>query len=679
MRALSWLLLIVTSSSSFAQTWHFRTLAGSTRGGGYADGSALEARFSRPSNVAVCADAIFIADAANHAVRRLSRDGQVTTVAQLNYPNGIAADSHCNLVVADRNDHAIKRINTAGQVTTISTAFIAPQDVALDSDGSIWVTDNRQIRRIATNGTITTLATLPTATTIAQNAPLGLALDASGAIYVGDYASEGIYRYDRNGNRTTVAGPVFVSDIAFGSDGALYVTNMTDHLIQRVDANGVLTPIAGTLARSGTRDGQGSAVLFDQLRGIALDVDGSFVVAEELGCTVRRVTTNGVVTTIAGNAASLPEHRDGVGTDARFMLTGDMDVDADGVAYVADLTTIRRIARDGTVTTFAGTPGESAYRDGNRNEARFIGVGGLALEPSGSLVILDGGGSVVRRVARDGSVTTIAGALNASGNRDDIGSAARFTFLSAIAVAPDGTIYVADVFNHSIRKISGNVVTTLAKGFQVPRALDVAGDGTLYMWDENVPAIHRITPNGDVTIVARDDKLNTFMEGLAIAADGTFYVGGGRYHSIYRLRPGSTTFELFAGSDVALGNQNGVPDATRFRSPTRLAVAPDGRLFVKGGNREIRVASTNELPVIESFTASPQFIREGESATLAWSVSGATSIRVEPGNAVGASGTLTVTPANAAVYTLIAANGNDEVRRSVTVSIVGPRKRAARH
>jgi sugar lactone lactonase YvrE len=594
MRTIPLLFVFAVSSTAFAENWQFRTLAGSTRGGGYADGPALEARFSRPSNVAVCADAIFIADGANRAVRRLSRDGEVTTIARLNYPNGIAADSQCNVIVADRDDHAIRRISAAGQVTTVATAFTAPQDVALDPDGSIWVSDNRQLRRIATNGSVTTFASLPPPTTIFPNASLGIALDASGAIYVADYVSQAIFRYARDGTRTTIATGVYVSDVAFGNDGLLYFVDYSNQLLQRVEANGALTTIAGAFARIGSRDGQGSGAMFDMPHGMALDVDGSFVVADEFGCVIRRVTASGTVTTIAGNA-SLPEHLDGVGTDARFVAATDVDVAADGVAYVADSTTVRRVTPDGTVTTIAGTPGDSLYRDGDRGEARFAGITGIAVEPGGTLVVLDGVGSVIRRVFPDGSVTTIAGAFNASGNQDGAGISARFTYLTAIAVAADGTIYVTDVFNHAIRKMSGNVVTTLAKGFAVPMGIDVGTDGNIYMWDENVPAIHRITPSGEVTIVARANELGTYAGGLAIASDGTIYIGGGRYHSIYRLRPGSTTIERFAGSDVALGNQNGAPEEARFRSPTRLDVAPDGRLFVKGGNREIRVAS-QEVP-----------------------------------------------------------------------------------
>ncbi len=597
MRATPWLFVLAVSSTAFAQDWHFRTLAGSTRGGGYADGPALEARFSRPTSVASCADAIFIADSANHAIRRLSRDGEVTTIARFNYPTGIAADSQCNVVVADRDDRVIRRISSTGQVTTVATSspLTLPLDVALDTDGSIWVSDNRQIRRIATNGDVTTLATLPAATTIFPNAPVGLTLDAGGAIYVADRLNEAVWRYTRDGNRTTFAAGLYATDAAFGNDGLLYVVDSSNQLIKRVEAGGAMTTIAGTYARLGSRDGQGTDASFDQPNGIALDVDGSLLVVDEFGCLLRRMTTSGSVTTLAGSA-SLPEHLDGIGTEARFVNPTDVDVDADGVAYVADLTTIRRIARDGTVTTIAGTPGESLVRDGNRSEARFVGVSGIAVEPQGSLVVIDGGGSIVRRVSLDGSVTTLAGALNATGNRDDAGTAARFNFLSAIAVAGDGTIYVNDVFNHAIRRISGNVVTTLAKGFAVPMGIDVGTDGNIYMWDENVPAIHRITPSGEVTIVARENSLGAFAGGLAIAPDGTIYIGGGRYHSIYRLRPGSTTIERFAGSDIALGNQNGAPDEARFRSPTRLDVAPDGRLFVRGGNRDIRVASQDVPP-----------------------------------------------------------------------------------
>lgn len=608
-----------------AQEWYFRTLAGTATGGGTADGAAATARFSSPSGVAVCADAIYIADAGNHAIRRLSRDGVVTTfagalaqagsangtreTARFRYPSGISADSQCNLVVADRGNHTIRRISAAGLVTTVAGStglagltdgngsaarFQRPQDVALDADGTIWVVDtgNNRVRRITPAGSVQTINRT-------FNLPLGVTLDAAGSAYVADHVNHAVVRITRDGVSAPVAGgpSLFLSDVAFDGSGNLYITNYSDQLLQR-SSGGTLTTVAGTKSRTGSRDGQGTEAMFDFPRAVAFDpADGSFVIIDEFAGTIRRVTADGLVTTIAGTAAAASAHVDGVGTAARFLQPGDVDVDADGVAYVSDFTTIRRIARDGATTTIAGTPGESLHRDGSRGEARFRGAGGIALEPSGSLVVVDG--DTIRRVTLAGEVTTIAGSPTESGYRDEAGASARFNYIVSIAVAPGGTIYAADAFNRAIRKISGNVVTTLAKGddFAPPiGGMDVGPDGNLYLWNENVPSVFRITPAGVVTKVASDPSLNTHVNGLAVAPDGTIYLGGFRYHTIFRIVPGSSTIERWAGDDFAIGNQNGTRAQVRFRSPSRLDVAPDGRIFIRDGNRAIRVASSQPEP-----------------------------------------------------------------------------------
>ncbi|HYI10689.1 MAG TPA: hypothetical protein VEK57_16630 [Thermoanaerobaculia bacterium] len=695
-------------SSANAQTWHFWTLAGTTNGGGAQDGPAAEARFATPTSVVVCGDATFIADSGNHAIRHLSRDGQVTTwagalekpgtqdgsrlTARFRNPSGIAADAQCNLYIADRGNHTIRRISAAGDVTTIAgraetsgvadgtgadARFNEPQDVAVDSDGSMWVADagNKRVRRIAANRRVTTIDR-PFGTLY------GVAVDATGAAFASDVSNNIVIRISRDGGISQAASgsSFFPADVAFDAAGLLYVANFSDQLIQRREASGVLTTVAGSRAKSGWKDGQGSAVLFEQPRGIAFDAaDGSFVIVEQFSNAIRRVTADGVVTTIAGTPAAPSAHVDAVGTAARFVQPGDLDVDANGVAYVTDGTTIRRIGRDGATTTLAGTPGASLHRDGDRAEARFRGAGGIAVEPTGSLVVVDG--NTIRRVTQSGEVTTVAGSPIESGFRDGIGTDARFNYIVSIAVAPDGTIYVADAINRAIRKIAGNTVTTLARDdtdfFPPMGGIDTDGDGNVYLWNENIPSVFRITPAGAVTKLATDNRLYTAVNGLAVAPDGTVYLGGYRFHTIYRLVPGSSTIERFAGDDVAAGNQNGTESQVRFRIPSRLDVAPDGRLFVRDGNRSIRVASNRGAPpAIASFTVTPSAITPGGTATLTWSTSGGTA-RLEPGSVfVTGSGSRTVTPTATTTYSLIVSNEAGEVRIDATVYIAGPRRRA---
>src|SRR5215212_320271 len=148
----------------------FQTLAGPTTGGGYADGAGVDARFSAPARVAFCGSAFYVADAGNHAIRRVTRDGVVTTfagalgregfadgdatTARFNLPAGIAAAADCTLFIADTGNNAVRRISPDGVVSTIATSLNAPADVAVDANGTVYVSEPaaHTIRRIAPGG-----------------------------------------------------------------------------------------------------------------------------------------------------------------------------------------------------------------------------------------------------------------------------------------------------------------------------------------------------------------------------------------------------------------------------------------------------------------------------------------------------------------------------------------------
>lgn len=385
MRAL-FLLLIATSA--FAQTWEVRTLAGSRTGGGYADGIGADARFSAPSSAVACADAIYIADAGNHAIRRVTREGVVTTyagslakagnangdrtAARFNLPSGIAADAQCNLFVADRGNNAIRRIDASGQVTTIATGLRAPMDVALDSDGSLYVADSgsHTIRRVAPNGTVSIHAgTLDTAGFIDGNgegarfrAPDGITIDSAGNLYVAERLNQTIRRVTRSRVVSTILRKGFSSDVVAAPDGKLYVANYSEQLIQRIEGS-TLVDIAGASSQSGLADGNGNSARFSQPRGIAIDTDGTLIVVETTNNTVRFVTTDGNVRTIAGSVAESGAIN-GPGDVARFNVAGDLAIDANGIVFVASGSAIRRIEPDGTTSTFAGSLTERDHRDG---------------------------------------------------------------------------------------------------------------------------------------------------------------------------------------------------------------------------------------------------------------------------------------------------------------------------
>lgn len=170
------------------------------------------------------------------------------------------------------------------------------------------------------------------------------------------------------------------------------------------------------------------------------------------------------VKTVAGQA-SVSGTANGVGSSAQFNDPAGMVTDPAGNLYLADTRNhvIRRIGTNGAVTTFAGQMGVAGTGDGTGVQARFNTPSGIAIDAAGFLFVTDTGNHTVRKLTPAGVVSTIAGTAGQSGFTDAQGSAARFNSPLGIAVAANGTLYVADCGNHLIRTISGNgSVTTLA-------------------------------------------------------------------------------------------------------------------------------------------------------------------------------------------------------------------------
>ena len=273
------------------------------------------------------------------------------------------------------------------------------------------------------------------------------------------------------------------------------------------------TTLAGVAGAPGSVDGTGSVARFNLPWGVAVDASGNAYVTDDYNCTIRKVTSGGTVTTLAG-AVGVYGQADGTGSAATFRHPHGIAVDGAGNLYVADTGnyTIRKITSGGNVTTLAGTAGFYGTWDGTGSAAAFINPQGVAVDGAGNVYV--GDNNTVRKISSGGVVTTLAGTPGLYGSADGTGSAARFSHLAGVAVDGGGNIYVADVNNYSIRKItSGGVVTTLAGGtsgsadgtgsaasFQALSGVAVDGAGTVYVTDQYM--VRKITSSGVVTTLA---------------------------------------------------------------------------------------------------------------------------------------------------------------------------------
>lgn len=301
--------------------------------------------------------------------------------------------------------------------------------------------------------------------------PSGVAVDASGNVYVADTANSTIRKTTSLGVVSTLAGVAgqigsvdgagsvarFFSprDVAVDVSGNVYVADTANSTIRKMTSLGVVTTLAGSVGQAGSVDGTGSAARFSGPSGVAVDALGNVYVADSANSTIRKITSLGVVTTLAGSAGQIGS-TDGTGGAARFSAPYRLAVDAFGDVYVADFgnSTIRRLASSGVVTTLAGSAGKTGSADGTGSTARFSYPSGVAVDAMGNVYVADNANSTIRRLASSGVVTTLAGSAGQTGAVDGAASAARFSSPSAVAVDTSGNVYVADTANSTIRKMS---------------------------------------------------------------------------------------------------------------------------------------------------------------------------------------------------------------------------------
>ena len=291
------------------------------------------------------------------------------------------------------------------------------------------------------------------------------------------------------------------------------------------------------------------------------------------------------VTVIAGDGVSAV--RDGAAHDARFSDPSGVAVAPDGSIYVADgadAHRIRRIAPDGSVSTVAG--GEPGYRDGPAAAARFETPSGVAIDARGALLVADTGNHVIRRISPDGVVTTVAGD-RVPGFLDGDAGRARFYGPTGITIDPQGRVIVADTYNDRIRAINpdGTVVTVAGSGrlgwadgpapaaaFHTPAGIATDADSSIYVADLGNVAVRKISRSGVVETIPHGGLVRPTS--IAVDADGAIYVGGD--DRLVEVRPGSGA-RVVAGS--APGFADGSGAAARFRGVAGIALAGRGELI----------------------------------------------------------------------------------------------------
>ena len=297
-----------------------------------------------------------------------------------------------------------------------------------------------------------------------------------------------------------------------------------------VQPNGVVSTLAGSGAAGAADNSNALNASFSLPRGLAVDGSGNTYVADQYNNTIRKITAGGVVSTLAGSGTR--GHADGIGAEASFSDPTSVALDAVGNLYVADYSNnaIRRITPDGIVTTLAGSP-TASFADGTGTAASFRGPFAVTIDNDAAVLVADSGNNRIRRVTQAGVVTTVAG-TGLSGLTNGPASQAGFNFPAGIAVDSNRTVYVSDNGHHVIRKITtGGVVSTLAgsgslgqsnglaaaASFYYPAGLAVDGVGNVIVADSVNNLVRMVTPDGWVSTLAGTGS-RSFADGPAVNA-----------------------------------------------------------------------------------------------------------------------------------------------------------------
>ncbi|MBL7992295.1 MAG: IPT/TIG domain-containing protein, partial [Candidatus Kapabacteria bacterium] len=367
---------------------------------------------------------------------------------------------------------------------------------------------------------------------------------------------------------------------AADAQGNVYVADYNNHAIRKVSAGGVVSTLAGT-GTAGYADGIGTSAQFSHPAGVALQRNGTIIVADVSNNRIRQVTAAGDVSTVGGNGTA--GYADGWQGDAQFSAPSAVAVDAAGNIYVADAgnNRIRKISPFGLVTTIAGS-GAAGYADGVGVAAQFNAPAGVAVDGYGNVFVSDQMNQRIRKIAPDGTVTTVAG-NGVAGFADGVGTGAQFSRPTLIAVGVNGVLYVADQDNNRIRSVQENGTVST-----------VAGGGAA-----------AATTMKNIDLGGNQASVKKQSSELAVSAQAQ--------GDIKQAKKGN-------GSSEAIGKPNDTPtthsggyadgkgDQAEFNGPTGVAVDANGNIYVADfGNNRIRKISPFSpvsvvAPVITGFT-----------------------------------------------------------------------------
>ena len=450
------------------------TVAGNgVAGFGGDGGAAITANLNNPFGVTVDGSGtIYIADASNHRVRMVTSagiistiagdgtagyngDGGVATASSLYSPGGVVVDGSGNVYIADSQNNRLRKVLTGGTISTVagngtinyggdggaatSASLSNPFGLAVDGLGNVYIADqqNQRIRKLATSGTITTVA------------------------------GNGTYGFSGDGGPATAASLANAAGVAIDGSGNLYIADQGNNRVRKVTPAGSITTVAGNGSASFSGDGGvATAAALNFPAGVVVDGSGNLYVADSQNNRVRKVTPAGSITTVAGTGTAGYSGDGGSATGAKLNYPAGVAVDGSGNLYIADQGNhrIRKVTPAGSITTVAGNGTFGFGGDnGPATAANLANPGDVIIDTHGNLYIADTQNNRVRKVSANGVITTVAG-NEFYGFSGDGGLATAASLANPLNVAIDNNdnLYIADTDNQRVRKVAGPAIVRIS-------------------------------------------------------------------------------------------------------------------------------------------------------------------------------------------------------------------------
>jgi uncharacterized protein (TIGR03437 family) len=625
----------------FGAAYHLEAVAGS---GGWGDhGPAIRAEIGAIQGLAMDRSGnLYLSDTDHHRICKVDPSGMIATVAgtgeagfsgdggpafaaRLNLPYGIAVDAAGVLYIADLGNQRVRRVTPDGTITTVAgtgepsstgdggpatqAALHTPRNVTVDVSGNLYIAEfeGHRIRRVAPNGIIST------------------------------FAGSGASGFGGDGGLAVNAQLSYPAGLAFDAGGRLYIADSQNNRIRRV-ANGVITTVLGSTP----------ATALATPIAVAIDLAGNLYVADS-GFAVRSYTAGGAWVNFAGSAAQGFAGDGGPAAQAQLNQPRDL-VAAPAAIYIADGLRVRRVDSNGQITTIAGDGFLQAIGDGGPSSAAILDQPlAVALDRMGNLFLADYGEQRIRQIQASGRIVTLAG-TGTPGGAGDGGPAAtaQLRAPNGVAADPYGNIAIADTGNHRIRWVgaSGRISTLVGGGsngsgqgplppFQVqlrsPRGVCFDRFGTLFITDTGNHRVLRYGPNTMVETVAGTGvpggggdggpaRSAQLYEPSACALDsaGNLFLADTLNHRIRKITPDGAISTVAGTGEAGYSGDAGPAVAAQLSQPRGIAVNDNGEIFIADtGNHSIRLVTADGMIHTIAGQGAPGYAGDGAAAASA--------------------------------------------------------------